>query len=478
MECRTFTLSRKRECINLNTNSNTVYYMSRLKTYICFLSLLLPVVLAAQADPTSDKLIAALNVVLQDNHIPTIASAEDMIAQRTDDFEFVEKAIEDFQPHDRNKEACGDCKFFAIPKTSFLGYRCIKGNCQNKDGILEIEKDKIYFLGTFEDSYAQGEGVLYFVGQGFFKGIFQDGYLIVANFLNKNLEGAKLVNQDGQKMHATNWFHAGYNAYYAGGLNAELSPIPTEKGVKLYSPFMQLQARFDDQNELDGFYGTIEFERDNKIQGNYDKDLNLMDGPIVWTRVTGEVIYAHTKSGNILRDKVRIEHESTIYEGSVDENFKPHGHGIAVSNGIRLQNEIWIHGDPEKPEPTESSEREALISELKRQCSEDWSTYSVCRVFKQSFTIKAKGTKKLLLINLSKKDIRFKAKMNFVPSNSTFGFKGKWIEIYIPASKSLTDISKLSYKQEYIPFPYEMGNYEIKLKGNDLDKVFWSFMEK
>jgi hypothetical protein len=321
--------------------------------------------------------------------------------------------------------------------------------------------------------------VLYFVNQGFFKGIFKEGYLTEAYFLGKDLQSAKIVNNPDKVIYAERWYHLKYDTFYDGGLNSDLMPIKTEKEIKLYSPYVNMVAQFDTTNQLSGFYGAIVFEGSGKVTGNYDTDLNLLDGTIIWERITGEVLQATTKSGEIQRDKVRITNGNTIYEGQVDENYKPHGKGIAVSNGKRLVNEVWIHGAPEKEEPSEERDLAVLIANLKESSSKNWSKIFAYGIYKQNFTVNTKGTKKLLLLNLSKEPITFKAKLNFVTNNSTFGFKGKWIEIYIPASKSLTgSLTDLGRKEELIPFPYEQGNYEIKLKGDNLDKVFWVFAHR
>jgi hypothetical protein len=423
-----------------------------------------------------ESFVKEFNKVLTDNNIPIINTSENYLKPYKDDFEYIEDLIATYKPFESEIDDCIGCYRFVIAKPEFFDGECIKGFCINNDGILEISKGKIYYLGNFSGQLPHGQGVLYFVNKGFLRGEFYKGKISEVEFLGTQGQGAALKGSLGFLAKATNWYSSKYQAFYTGSINNNVKMVTNNYKNKLVSPFLDLTLRQDEStNAIKSFFGKIKYNDGNIVEGNFNGNLKFDDGDVKITTPAGQVISGVINKGEIDRYDVKVIEGNTIYKGEVDENFKPHGRGIMVVDGKQLDNDSWVHGkaagNPSTGLSSNSNARTNYVAQLKQECSKNWSTYKYCGIPNGSITIPASGKRSVLLINLSNQSQKIKIKLLFTPSNSEYGFKERWNSVTIPASQNFSN--GIEKKLTSIHYPFGGVKHSIAIKGDGVNYIFW-----
>jgi hypothetical protein len=435
------------------------------------------------AQSTTENFTKQFNTILSSANIPVIKDLQEYLKNYDDDFDYIQDLINTYKPFEAELDDCKGCYAFVISKPNLTGNRCIKGYCNEGEGILEISKNKIYYLGNFEKQLPHGQGVLYFVEKGLLKGDFYKGKLSSVEFIGTQGQAAGLKSSLGFLASATNWYSDKYKAYYIGSINNKLQMTANNYKNKLVNSSMELTLRQDEStNAIKSFFGKMKYNNGDIVEGNFNGNLKLNDGDVKVIRANGTEISSAVYDGQIDRSFVSIKEGNNIYKGEVDENFKPHGRGVMVLDGKRSEVEDWDHGKPKTRTTATSnanltdSARSNFMASLKKQCSTSWSKYLYCRVPNGSITLSARGQTSIGLFNLSNKTQRIKIKLLFTPSDTDADtmYKKGWNTIVIPPTTDFTDFQNgVGKKIGNIHFPLDMQKHSIVVKGDGANDVFW-----
>ncbi len=426
------------------------------------------------------KLILAINQILEENKIPLIKNWERDLQNFKDDFEYMKALSSAMAPHSKDLAQSLGWDQFIIPESSLTGYRCVKGGCQNGDGILEIERKKIYYLGQFSDKKAHGQGVLYFVDRGFLKGAFRKGYLETATFIGSKMQLASLTVDHGALRTAQNWYHEGYDAMYTGAINNEIEFAENNYKNKLVSTYLDVTLRQDTDGKITSLFGEMSDSQGNVYESDFTPDLKPANGKFKWTRPSGEIVESKMVNGEMQRFNVVIRDDKTVYFGEVDEEWRPHGKGFAAVDGKRLPHEKWNHGKPASnssspTSPQMLSYREKVLGTMAELCREEgWSKIKYCKVPEGNYIeLNSTGDNKALLVNLTEKPQKIKIKLHYTNMCSEGYSLSKWQTITVPAgdAKNFAKSGRKLFKVCLPPDPYK--SYGIEIKGSGAQNVYW-----
>ncbi|ARN77715.1 hypothetical protein BST97_06730 [Nonlabens spongiae] len=454
--------------------------MKPFHTLLLAILILFPTLVVSQSISTDqNNLIQAINQILDENKIPNIKNLDRDLQSYKDDFEYIKTLSSKMEPHSKSLAQSTGWDQFIIPESSLTGYRCVKGGCRDGDGILEIDRKNIYYLGQFADKKAHGEGVLYFVDNGFLKGTFRRGFLQAVIFIGTKLQLAQLTADSGALRTASNWYHNDFDALYTGAINNQLEFAENNFKNKLQSTYMDLTLRQDDDGKVTSFFGKLADGQGNIYESDFKPDLKPADGKFKWTRPSGEIVESKMVGGEMQRFNVIIRDDKTIYFGEVDEEWRPHGKGFATVDGKRLPDEQWNHGNPvasSKPGkgPEKISYREKVMTVMKMLCrKEGWSKIKYCKVPEGNYVdVHSTGNNKIMMVNLTEQPQKFKIRLLFTNMCDEFSLK-KWQTITIPAGNP-NDLGKSGRRLFKLCLPPDSSkSYGIEIKGEDAKNVYW-----
>ncbi len=454
--------------------------MKPLHTLLLATLILFPALVVSQSIiPDQNNLIQAINQVLEENKIPTIKNLDRDLQSYKDDFEYIKNLSSKMEPHSKSLAQSKGWDRFIIPESSLTGYRCVKGGCKDGDGILEIDRKNIYYLGQFADKKAHGEGVLYFVDNGFLKGTFRKGFLQAMTFIGTKLQLANLTADSGALRTASNWYHENYDAMYSGAINNKFEFAENNYKNKLVSPYMDLTLRQELNGNVTSLFGTLKDAQGNVYESDFTPDLKPADGKFKWTRPSGETIESKMVNGEMQRFNVIIKSDKTVYFGEVDQEWRPHGWGFATVDGKRLENENWEHGKPAGTQQSGNSSgtlsyRDKVMGTMQALChKEGWSKIKYCKVPEGNVvSLHSTGENKIMLVNLTEQPQKIKIRLLFTNMCTEFSLK-RWETINIPAGDAAT-FPKSGRKLFKLCLPYDTSyNYDIEIKGPGVKNVYW-----
>ena len=427
-----------------------------------------------------NNLIQAINQILDENKIPNIKNLDRDLQSYKDDFEYIKTLSGKMESHSKSLVQSTGWDQFIVPESSLTGYRCVKGGCRDGDGILEIDRKNIYYLGQFADKKAHGEGVLYFVDNGFLKGTFRKGFLQAVTFIGTKLQLAQLTADSGALRTASNWYHKDYDAMYTGAINNQVGFSENNYKNRLSSPYMDLTLRQELNGRVTSLFGTLKDAQGNIYESDFTPDLKPADGKFKWTRPSGEIIQSKMVNGEMQRFNVVIKDGKTVYFGEVDEEWRPHGKGFAAIDGKRLPHERWNHGKPATTSNSSNdsevlSYREKVLGTMTELCrKEGWSKIKYCKVPEGNYIeLNATGNNKALLVNLTEKPQKIKIKLHYTNMCSDGYSLTKWETITVPAgdAKNFAKSGRRLFKLCLPPDPNK--SYGIEIKGPGIKNVYW-----